>query len=91
MNTHSAIAVAAAVVMAGATMAKPSLAATHSTVAKSSELSSATHALTLTNAQRKAAWKDLYSAAITETPSAKFSARVGVKVPSSVPMMLMSS
>ena len=91
MNTHTAIALAAAVVMAAATAATPSLAAKHSTKAKSSELSSVTHALMLTNAQRKTAWKDLHSAAITETPSAKFATRVGVKVPGSVPMMSMSS
>jgi len=90
MNTHTAIALAAAVVMA-ATAATPSLAATHSTMEKSLELNSAIHALTLTKAQRKTAWKDLYSAAITETPSAKFAARVGVKVPRSIPMMSMSS
>ena len=87
MNTHTAIALAAAVLLIGATAAAPSMAATHSTMAKSSKMSSAIHALTLTKAQRKTAWKDLHSAAIMETPPAKFADRVGVKVPRSVPMM----
>ena len=54
-------------------------------------MSSATSALTLTKAQRKTAWKDLHSAAIAVTPPAKFVAKIGVKVPGSVPMMQMSS
>ena len=91
MNTHTAIALVAAALMAGATASAPCLAATHSAMAKSSKMRSTAPALILTKPQRKTAWKDLHSAAITVTPSAKFAARVGVKVPRSVPMMQMSS
>jgi len=91
MNTHTAIALAAAALMASTTAPSLCLAATHSTMAKPSNMSSTTSALTLTRAQRKTAWKDLHSTAITVTPPAKFAARVGVKVPGSVPMMQMSS
>lgn len=91
MNRKTAIALAAAVLLAGATTAAPGLAATHSSMAKSSKTGSATHALMLTKAQRKTAWKDLHSAAITETPSPGIAAKVGAKVPGPVPLMQMSS
>ena len=83
MKTHTTIAIAAAALMAGAMAATPSSAAINS--------GSAPSAITLTKVQSKAAWKDLHSKAITVTPRPKFAANVGVTVPSTVPLMGMSS
>jgi hypothetical protein len=91
MNTKTAIAFAAAALLAGVTASAPSLAATHSTMTKSSKSSSAVHGLMLTKAQRKTAWNDLHGKAVTGTPAAKFADKIGVKVPRSVPMMGMVS
>ncbi|MGA7975103.1 MAG: hypothetical protein WCA36_20090 [Pseudolabrys sp.] len=91
MNTKTAIAFAAAALLAGVTASAPSLAATHSTMTKSSKSNPAAHGLMLTKAQRKTAWNDLHGKAITQTPAAKFADKDGVKVPRSVAMMQMSS
>ena len=87
MNTRTAIALAAAALLAGATAA-PSLAATSSSAAKPNPSAAG---LTLSKAQRKTAWNDLHGAAVTATPSAKYADKVGAKVPRTVPLMGMSS
>jgi hypothetical protein len=90
MNAYTAIALAAAALIACATADTPCRAATHSISGESPKMGSATNGLLLTKAQRKTAWKDLHSAAITVTPPARFAVRVRAKVPYSVPMMQMS-
>lgn len=83
MKTQNAIALVAAALMAAAAAGTPTLAATPS--------ASATSVIALTKAQQKTAWKDLNGHAITMTPGVKFAAKLGTKIPSSVPIMQMSS
>ena len=82
MTMHTAMALAAAALLAGATT--PGLAATPSK-------DSSAQALNLSKAQRQTAWKDLHGTAVIAKPSAKYPDRAGVKVPRTVPLMGMSS
>jgi len=77
MKKQTSIALAAAVLLAGVTTAS---AATMSNPATTGGT------LSLTSAQQKAAWRDLYTPSLSQKAPAGFHATIGAVVPSSVTM-----
>lgn len=80
MKTRTAIALAATLLLAGA-----SAAAATGMQANGAKISPpAKDTLTLSNAQQQLAWKDLYTNFLNQTAPAGFDASVGAAVPNSV-------
>jgi hypothetical protein len=88
MNKRTAIALAAAALLAGvsaASAAPMAGAKTESAKTHSAAMAPAPHdTLALTSAQRKAAWNDLYTGALNQKTPSGFNAAVGVTVPSNI-------
>ena len=84
MKAQTAIALAAALLLSGATAASAEVASSHSGVAK------AASKLTLTGTQQKTAWKDMSSAS-TQTAPSGFNATTGAAVPSALKLSAIPS
>lgn len=86
MNKHKTLALAAALLLAGASAA--SAAGMAKSSAKSSAQSSApppaSDLLTLSSAQQKTAWSDLYMGSLSQKAPAGFTATAGAVLPKSV-------
>ena len=85
MKTPTSIALAAAVLLAGAT----AVAAAPLAGGKMAPQPSDT--LSLTSAQQKTAWKDLYTGALNQKTPASFNAKVGAVLPSSITTATMTT
>ena len=83
MKTQTSIALAAAALLAGVSVA--SAAPTAGAKMEGAKMAPQAHdTLALSKAQRKEAWKDLYTGALNQKAPSKFQAKVGAVVPSSV-------
>jgi hypothetical protein len=78
MKTPTSIALPAALLLAGVS------AASAAPMENGTMAPPASDSLSLTNAQRKAAWDDLYTGALNQSPPSGFNATVGAVIPSSV-------
>lgn len=77
MKAQTAIALAAAVLLCGATAASAEVASSHSGAAKPASM------LSLTSSQQKKAWNDMKSASAQNAPSG-FNATAGAAVPNTL-------
>jgi hypothetical protein len=84
MKTQTAIALAAAILLCGATAASAEVASSHSGAAKPNSV------LSLTGPQQKKAWKDMSGAAAQTAPSG-FHATAGAAVPSALKLSAVPS
>jgi hypothetical protein len=81
MKNQTSVALAAALLLAGVTAAS---AAGLPSSAETKMARPASDTLSLTSAQQKTAWKDLYMKSLTQEVPAGFAAKVGAVVPKSI-------